>query len=80
MAYTKTMKTLVPDFRAMSVAERIQLVEDIWDSIALDTPASVRFTAAQREELRRRVAAHDADPGSAVEWDIVRTELFQHNH
>ena len=68
------------DFRALSIAERIQLVEDIWDSIATDAPESVALTTAQREELRRRVAAHDADPNSTVPWDAVRAELFQRSH
>ncbi len=72
--------TTPPDFRAMSVAERVQLVEDIWDSIALDSPESIGLTAAQREEVRRRIAAHDADPGSAVSWDAVRAELLQRSH
>jgi putative addiction module component (TIGR02574 family) len=74
------MKTIAPDFRALSIAERIQLVEDIWDSISADAPESLNLTAAQREEVRRRVAAHDADPGSAVPWDAVRAELFQRSH
>ncbi|MCA0311575.1 MAG: addiction module protein [Proteobacteria bacterium] len=74
------MSNLTPDFRALSVAERIQLVEDIWDSIAAEGPDAVDLTSAQRKELRRRIAAHDADPGSAVPWDTVRTELFQQTH
>ena len=80
MAYIHSMNSLTSDFRALSIAERIQLVEDIWDSIAADAPESVCLTSAQREELRRRITAHDADPGSAVPWNTVRTELFQSNH
>lgn len=30
------------DFRHLSVAERLQLVEDIWDSIAVETPDAFR--------------------------------------
>jgi len=74
------MNSLTPDIRALSVAERIQLVEDIWDSIATDAPESVSLTPAQRAELLRRVAAHDANPSAAVPWDSVRTELFQRSH
>jgi len=80
MAYTPAMNSPTPDFRALSIAERIQLVEDIWDSIAADAPESVGLTSAQREELRRRVAAHDADPSFAVPWSTVRAELLQSNH
>ncbi|MDR1647354.1 MAG: addiction module protein, partial [Zoogloeaceae bacterium] len=53
------METTTPNFRTLSIAERIQLVEDIWDSIATDASESVDLTTAQREEVRRRVAAHD---------------------
>ncbi len=74
------MNRLTHAIRALSVTERIQLVEDIWDSIATDAPQAVSLTPAQRTELRRRVTAHDADPGSVVPWDSVRSELFQHGH
>jgi putative addiction module component (TIGR02574 family) len=73
------MNIMTPDFRTLSIPERIQLVEDIWDSIAADAPDAVGLTAAQREEVRHRVTAHDADPSSAVPWDAVRAELFQRN-
>jgi putative addiction module component (TIGR02574 family) len=74
------MEITTSNFRTLSVAERIQLVEDIWDSIATDASESVDLTIAQREEVRRRVAAHDTDPSSAVPWDTVRAELFQRNY
>jgi len=74
------MSNPAPDYRLLSVSERIQLVGDIWDSIVAENPGSVQLTPAQRAEVRRRVEAHDADPGSAVSWDSVRSELFQRNH
>jgi putative addiction module component (TIGR02574 family) len=73
------MSISVSDCQDMSVTERIRLVEDIWDSIASETPDSIAITDAQREEIRRRVAEHDANPASAVSWDAVRKELFQQN-
>jgi putative addiction module component (TIGR02574 family) len=69
-----------PDFRSLSVAERIQLAEDIWDSIVTEKPDSVVLTAAQRQEISARVQAHDLDPSTALPWDQVRSELFQQNH
>jgi putative addiction module component (TIGR02574 family) len=68
------------DYRSLSVSERIQLVEDIWDSIVAENPDSVQLTAAQRAEIKRRLDAHDANPSGAVGWDAVRSELFQRNH
>ena len=64
------------NFRDLSVAERIQLVEDIWDSIAVEGSKAVELTDAQREELRRRMKDHDADPSSTVPWEQVRAELL----
>ena len=69
-----------PDFLSLSVAERIQLAEDIWDSIAAEDPAAAALTAAQLQELQMRLDAHDRDPSNAVAWDQVRAALFQRNH
>jgi len=69
-----------PDFLNLSVAERIQLVEDIWDSIVAENPEAAALTAAQLQELQTRLDAHDQDPSSAVPWEKVRSELFQHDH
>lgn len=69
-----------PDFLNLSVAERIQLVEDIWDSIAAENPEAAALTSAQLQELKARLDAHEEDPSSDVPWGQVRSELFQHNH
>lgn len=66
------------NFPHLSVSERLQLVEDIWDSIAAEDPAAAALTPAQLQELQARLDAHSADPSSAVPWDQVRAELFQH--
>ena len=63
------------DFRRLSIAERLQLVEDLWDSIAAETPDAVPLSEAQRAELDRRLAAHAEDPAAAVPWDDVRRQL-----
>lgn len=73
------MSQPLPDYRKLSVAERIQLVEDIWDSIAEESPDAMALTDEQREEIRRRVAADEADPATAVPWEQVRAELFKRN-
>lgn len=64
------------ELRKLSVAERIQLAEDLWDSIAAEGDQVPGLTAAQSQELRRRLLAHDADPSTAVPWDSVRAELL----
>lgn len=45
----------------LSVEERLQLVEEIWDSIA-STQEAMPLTQAQAEELDRRMADLEAKP------------------
>lgn len=68
------MKNVMDDIRILSVAERIQLVEDIWDSVAA-TPEAVPVTDAQRKELARRKRAHRKDPAAAKTWEEVRAKF-----
>lgn len=66
------------DYKKLSVSERIQLVEDIWDSIAEDAAAEhLALDADQLAELDRRLAAHDADPGSSIPWEHARHRMFR---
>ncbi len=58
----------------MSVAERILLVEQIWDGIAPE-PEAIELTQAQRDELDRRLAADDVDPASGSSWQDVKQRL-----
>ena len=64
------------DYAKLSVAERLQLVEDIWDNIARDTGA-VSVPAEVLDEAERRLAEHRRDPGSAVPGDQVRAKLHK---
>lgn len=59
----------------LSVSERIQLVGDIWDSIAAD-PDRLPLSQAQRAELDRRIAAAEAQPGQGRPWSEVRGRLL----
>jgi putative addiction module component (TIGR02574 family) len=56
-------------------AERLQLVEALWDSLT-EVPEAVPLSDDVREELDRRLAAYYADPSSARPWDEIKAELF----
>jgi putative addiction module component (TIGR02574 family) len=66
----------VEDLLHLSVAERIQLVEDLWDSIA-NRPEALELSEAQRLEIDRRLAEHDANPETAIPGEDVRARLRQ---
>jgi len=63
------------DYLKLSVSERIQLVEDIWDSIAAEASNTVELSQAQIAELHRRIAEHRADQSTSVPWEKVRRLL-----
>ncbi len=65
-----------PDYRQLSIAERLRLVEDIWDSIAKDT-RTVPVPSEVLDEAERRLAEHREDPNSAIPWDEVKAELYK---
>ena len=56
----------------LSVEERIQLVEAIWDSV---TPESLPLTDAQRQELERRLTEFRKNPKAGRSWPDVRDSL-----
>lgn len=64
----------IADVLELSLAERIQLVEDIWDSIAC-VPDSVCLTDRQKEELNRRLDAFRRDPQAGSPWEDVRARI-----
>ncbi len=72
--------TSTAEYMKLSVSERIQLVEDIWDSIPAEAQDTVDLSQAQKAELHRRVAAHRADPTTAIPWEQVRSKLFSNKH
>jgi putative addiction module component (TIGR02574 family) len=62
------------EIRELSAQERIRLIELLWASF-VDDPSALPVTDAQRAELHRRVAQHDASPGSTRPWSEVRAEF-----
>ncbi len=59
---------------ALPVHERLKVVEAVWDSIDADT-SPVSLTDSARAELDRRIAAHEADPGTSLSWNQVLEQL-----
>ncbi len=60
----------------LSAAERLELIEELWDSIA-DDDVALDLTPEQREDLGKRVAEADADPTGGSPWEEVRERIRQ---
>lgn len=57
----------------MSIEDRIALVQDIWDSVAIDAgllPPGME----EKMELDRRIAEDDARPDDVVTWKNIKAE------
>jgi len=63
------------DFSKLCIAERIQLAEDLWDSIPTDA-AEIPLTEAQKAELDRRLEELEHDPDAGESWEVVRARLY----
>ena len=69
------MSTLArADVLSLTVPERIQLVQDIWDSI-VEAPQAVTLTEAHRAELDRRLDAYHKNPDEGLPWEVVRNRI-----
>lgn len=70
------MKSIrLSDVLELPVEERLELVGDIWDSIA-QVPDAVELTETQRAELDRRVEAYRRDPNAGSPWAEVKARIL----
>lgn len=58
----------------LSLSEKLQLVEDLWDDIA-STPEAVPIHDWQKEELARRKQNLLNNPASALPWEEIQRRV-----
>lgn len=61
----------------LSISEKLQLVEDLWDDIAAETEG-VPIHDWQKRELARRRSNLMENPASGVSWDEVKRRVRAH--
>jgi len=66
----------VAEILQLPIAERICLVELIWDSIAA-VPEAVLISDELKADLDRRLAEFEADPEAGSPWEEVRTQILR---
>ena len=64
----------IPEITKLSTPEKILLVEDLWDSIALDE-AAVPVPESHKAELDKRLRRYESAPGSLLSLEELRTRI-----
>jgi putative addiction module component (TIGR02574 family) len=68
-------KITVNDTLELSIPERIQLVEDIWDTIALESD-SVALTENEKKIIDKRLKAYRKNPNVGSSWEQVYKRII----
>ena len=67
-------KALLQELLELTPAERMELAEELWDSIEPeDMPP---LTPEQKQEIERRYAEHCQHPERASKWEDVKARLL----
>ncbi|MGH8863316.1 MAG: addiction module protein [Burkholderiales bacterium] len=64
----------IAEVLALPIADRLKLVETIWDSIA-EAPGTLQLTPAQEAELDRRLEAYRKNSTAGSPWPEVRARI-----
>ncbi len=65
----------ISEISKLSVTERIELVEEIWDSIASE-PHELPLTNAQRIELDASLADYEKNPKLGSSWKETKKSII----
>jgi len=65
------------DYAHLTIAERLQLVEELWDSIAADADAeALPLTDAERVPVDERIDELRSNPAAGQPWSSVRAQIL----
>jgi putative addiction module component (TIGR02574 family) len=71
-----SMNAAVKTLQQLPVVERLQAVEDLWDSIAADSQQDLGLSSEQRVELDERLDDLEANPQDNLRWEEVRSKIL----
>jgi putative addiction module component (TIGR02574 family) len=69
-----SMNELLDQASTLSVDDRIQLAQAIWESIP-EEARTPNLTDDQKAELDSRLAELQADPGIGLTWEQIRAQV-----
>ncbi len=68
-------QNIPPEFKSLSLDDRIAYVQDLWDFIAMN-PDSLQVSDEHKRILDERLDSFDANSDSGVPWEEFRNELL----
>lgn len=64
--------------RRLSVQERLQLIGDLWDTVADEASEEILpLTPELAADLDQRLAEYEANPQASIPWAQVREQLLR---
>ena len=66
--------TDIPEINSLSTSEKILLVEDLWDRIAVDE-LSVPVPQSHKEELDKRLRRYKSHPGNILSLEELQERV-----
>lgn len=67
-------KPSIAELRGLSADEKLQLIDDLWDSI-ITNPDDLPVPESQKRELDARLQAYRADPKAGSSWEEVERRI-----
>ncbi len=69
-----TVSAALAEIKTLSIEDRIQLVQAIWDTIA-EEQTQPDLTESQKKDLTRRLAEMDANPKNVLTWEEIKASI-----
>lgn len=63
------------DLSHLSVEQKLDLVQDLWDTIAAQSD-ELQVPEWHRRELEQRLATYRRDPDTGTPWHVLRDKLL----
>jgi putative addiction module component (TIGR02574 family) len=69
-----TAESLLANALQLTPEQRLQLAENLWESLR-SNPSLVSVTPAQQADLRRRLQEYENDPSGNLSWEQVKRQV-----
>jgi len=69
------MKTAMLALAALTPAEKLQLIEELWEELSA-TPEEIPVPQWQLDELDRRSVEYAKNPSSGIPWEEVKRNIL----